>query len=172
MGILAEIQTLGANMKTIINSICFFFLGGFNLFGQSSYNSLREKISNADSILVISYKSKGDSIQGLHYLLQEKDFESSLLKGRHRLNKNRRAELKNILTSGDKILGRKTTTRYFKPRNAILIYKNASMSYIDICFLCGRIDTTKDIDFDDFDIKPDKWKRLKQFFKDFKLIDN
>lgn len=159
-------------MKSFITIIFYFFFVGLRLFGQSNYLDLKEKFLNADSVFVISYESKGDSIQGLEYLLKEEDFYNFLLKIKQGLNISQRAKLIGMLTSGKRISGRKSTSGYFKPRNAILIYKNASLSYIDICFSCQRINTTKDIDFDDFDIKADKWKALKQFFRNQKLIDN
>lgn len=155
----------------IFTFILFLLVARFQLSGQSNYVDLKKKLSSADSVFVISYVSKGDSIHGLEYLLKEEDFSSSLLKGKERLDYTQLSQLTQILTRGERITGRMATNRSFKPKNAILIYKNGTLSYIDIYFSCQRIETSKDIKFDDFDIKPDKWRELKQYFTTFKRID-
>ena len=159
-------------MKIFTTIFFFLFLTGLKLFGQSDYSQLKQKFLTADSIIAISYGSNADSIQGLEFLLKNEYLSLYSLRAKQQLDHTQISQLINILTSGDRILGRKATTKYFKPRNAILIYKDSVLSYIDICFTCQRIETTDDIHFDDFDIKPDKWTKIKQYFKNLNLIDN
>ena len=52
-----------------------------------------------------------------------------------------------------------------QPRHSIIVYKNNKQSYIDICFGCRRVHTSKDIDFSEFYMDEKKWEQLKNFFK-------
>ena len=52
-----------------------------------------------------------------------------------------------------------------EPRHTIIIYKNGKEVYIDICFGCRRIHTSKDIDFSESYMDDKKWEELEDFFK-------
>jgi hypothetical protein len=157
-------------MKSLMSITYILLFSSFQLLGQANFFSLKTKLLTADSAIIISYESPADSIQGLEYLLNKKDFFTSIVKKKHFLTKTQLDTLSNILTRGDRILGRKTTTKYFKPRQGILIYRSNLISYIDICFSCKRIETSKDIQFDDFDIGAKKWDDMKRFFIDLRVM--
>ena len=50
------------------------------------------------------------------------------------------------------------------PHHTIYIYLKSKISYIDICFMCGEFETSKDIKIrvDDFDQLT--WTNLEEFF--------
>jgi len=52
-----------------------------------------------------------------------------------------------------------------EPQHSILIYKNNKLSYIDICFGCRRIHTSKDIDFSESNMELQRWDDILLFFK-------
>ena len=52
-----------------------------------------------------------------------------------------------------------------EPRHTIVIYNKNKESFLDICFTCLRIHTSKDIRFDEYNLDDIKWVELEQFFK-------
>ena len=53
----------------------------------------------------------------------------------------------------------------FIPHHAILIFKNQEISFIDICFGCSHLATSKDIKVSDDDFDRRKWRELQSYFK-------
>ena len=74
------------------------------------------------------------------------------------------------------ILNRKPITDEFKtnncdePRHTIIIYQNLKESFIDICFGCKRIHTSKDLTFSESDLDEEKWNELELYFKQNSII--
>ena len=51
------------------------------------------------------------------------------------------------------------------PHHSIIIFKNSSQSFIDICFSCKSMHTSKRINLEEADFTDNKWEKLKAFFK-------
>jgi hypothetical protein len=50
------------------------------------------------------------------------------------------------------------------PHHSIIIFKNNVQSFIDICFYCKRIHTSKGINIKEAEFTDNKWEQLKFFF--------
>jgi len=157
--------------------------------GQTRENikQFKHKIQSADSVVLISHEvtleygfriapdwDKSDTSMNLQ---KWNKLNPPLLKylDKGKLNRNIIVEslsltdsikikLSNILLR-QVLLKKFNPTKCDEPRHSIIIYKNNKESYIDICFSCRRIHTSKDIDFSEFYMDEKKWADLVDFFK-------
>ncbi len=157
--------------------------------GQTNQNikSLQQKIQSADSVVLISHEvtaeygikivpdwDKRDTSMNLK---KWNKLHPPLLKYSDKGKLNRKIIKESLaLTNGNKtnlsnILLRQVLLKSFnpttcdEPRHSIIIYKSNKQSYIDICFGCRRIHTSKDINFSEFYMDEKKWADLEDFFK-------
>lgn len=156
---------------TIIISFCFLFSS--DTFSQSKWKSLKSKLANADTVLIISHfatdgidlidKESGRSLPIPKLIIDE------------RPNKDIIQEIKTIkgkqLDTLIKILTRsfsyKNITGHagcFEPHHAVIIIKNGKSSFIDVCFTCREYETSEDMKLKDL-FDNIKWEKLKIFFK-------
>ena len=157
--------------------------------GQTKENIklLKQKIQSADTVLLISHEVTAEygvkiqpdwDIRDTSMNLKKWYKENPpLLKFFDKGKLNRKIIIENQLLVDSnknelsKILLRgvqKKSLTYAKcdePRHTIIIYKNNKQSFIDICFGCRRIHTSKDIDFSEFYMDEKKWTDLENFFK-------
>jgi hypothetical protein len=149
--------------------------------------SLQQKIQLADSVVLISHELTAEyGIKIVPYwdkrdvsmnLKKWNKLHPPLLKYLYKGKLNRKIIKESLaLTTSNKIslsniLFRQVLLKSFnpsncdEPRHSIMIYKDNKESYIDICFGCRRINTSKDIDFSEFYIDEKKWNDLEDFFK-------
>lgn len=147
--------------------------------GQTNQNIklLQQKIQLADSVLLISHeitfgfavtedKPIGDKSKELpapKYFIKGK-LNGRIINEQALLTDTAKLTLTKILVR--QVLKKKwTPSTCDQPRHSIIVYKNNKQSYIDICFGCRRVHTSKDIDFSEFYMDEKKWEQLKNFFK-------
>jgi hypothetical protein len=159
-----------------------------NLNAQNTYaiNRLNQKILVADSVVLISHnltrefapKIKRDYEKGtkkINYKKWNSLYKPApifLINGK--INRKIIVETISLSNSGKanliNILAKRKMSREVKmmqcdqPRHTIIIYKNNTESYIDICFGCKRINTSNDIKFSVIDMDDEKWEDLQKFF--------
>lgn len=175
-------------MRLHISILAFSFLLFLSAKGQSSENikQLQGKILSADSIVLISHvltaeyapkivrdwdKTDGKSgktktlikkIPNPKFLKNEK-INPTIIKQRKTISKAEITELSQIFKY--EIVAETNQIKCNQPHHSILNYKKNILSYIDICFDCKHINTSKDIALTEADFNDNKWERLKNFFK-------
>lgn len=163
-----------SRVATILALLIFCLLAAQ---GQGRLVHLNSKLLSADSIIIVSHESTAgvsviDSVTG-KYLPHPK----LLIKGK--LNEQIIHERTTLLDTAVKRLSSIITRPFqdtvieigkcFLPHHAIVAFKSNRTSFIDICFGCRRIATSKDIKIvsDDFDNR--KWKELIDFFQQYNM---
>lgn len=171
--------------------LCFVltFLLYSTSHGQTRENIklLKQKIQSADSVVLISHEvtleygvrivpdwDKRDTSMNLQKwsklhppllkYLDKGKLNRKIIKESLSLTDSIKIKLSNILFR-QVLLKKFNPTTCDEPRHSIIIYKNNKESYIDICFGCRRIHTSKDIDFSEFYMDEKKWTELEDFFK-------
>jgi len=167
-------------LRLLLSLFCILSL--FLTRGQSLQNTsqLKQIINLADSILLISHEvtaeyaavpdDKPENIAKwdkshpvLHFLIDGK-LNRKIIKEQAILIESSKLDLSQILLR--KVNTKKwVPTKCDEPRHSIIIYAKTNMSFIDICFSCRRIHTSKDIHFDEFNMDEKKWIDLEIFFK-------
>lgn len=170
-------------MKASFSILSFSFLFFLTTKGQSSENikQVQQKILSADSIVLISHvltaefapkivrdwdKNKKKQIKkDVTYptYLKNGKINPAIIKQRKAISKTETIELSQTLAS-EKV-EEINQTKCNMPHHTIIIYKNNSQSYIDLCFYCKKLNTSKDITLTEGDFNDNKWERLKSFFK-------
>jgi hypothetical protein len=154
-------------MHYIIFFISFFF--SITVSGQKKVSSFK-KMLLADSVLLISHASTSlkprYEMSPTQYRLilngkvnQNIIIERKIIKGKslQYLSKLLNASFKdNSIEKG----------RCFNPRNTIFIFKGKKISFIDICFECREIESSKDIKIPENDFDNATWEKLEHFFKE------
>ena len=174
------------NLILCVTSSIFFY--STSLGQKQEYEKLlKQKIQTADSVILIRHYVTGNygdyqfpdwdktdkkmnlkKWKALHpkpvYFLENGKVNRKIIREQCVLNNLKKAKLISILLnplqSKDVEIG-----KCDEPRHTILIYKKHNVSYIDICFTCLRIHTSKDIHLDEFDFDDKKWVELESFFK-------
>jgi len=125
-----------------------------------------EKLKSADSILLISHVgSEYDETKGdiMPEILIEQKLNTNIIKERKKLTGKSINSLIDILslpTNNDSIF----RSRCFDPHQAILIFKNTKISYIDMCFHCWGLRTSDDLN-EIIGYEELKWKKIYSFFR-------
>ncbi len=156
---------------------------------------LQHQILSADSVVIISHEVTAefgateqfyeidtsmtlDMWKLLHppllKYLENGNLNKAIVKESLKLTDSNKINLIRILLR-PVILKKLTYLKCNEPRHSVIIYKGIQESYIDICFGCRRIHTSKDIDFAEFYFDDQKWLSLKGFFKTnglTKLLNN
>jgi hypothetical protein len=171
--------------------------------GQTSENIklLKQKIQSADSVVIISHEvtaeygftpelpdwDKKDTSMNLKKWYELHPPQPPYLKFLEQGKINRKIIIESkTLTSDDQVnlsnillrqvlIQKINRTTCDEPRHTIIIWKTNIQSYIDICFGCRRIHTSKDINFSESYLDDKKWNDLESFFKTnglAKLFDN
>ena len=166
--------------------LSIFFLSFFPFLttkGQLADNirQLQQKILSADSIVLISHvltvefapkivedwdKTKKRPLVKKYapypkYLKNEK-INPAIIKQRKAISKSEMDELSEIFRLKKAI--EINQTKCDMPHHSIIIFKNNAQSFIDICFYCKHIHTSKDINLEEAEINDNKWEKLKAFF--------
>ena len=95
--------------------------------------------------------------------LKNRKVNPVIIKQRKAISKSEMTDLSEIFTLEKAV--EINQSKCDMPHHSILIFKNNVQSYIDICFYCKRIHTSKDIDLYGTDFTDNKWETLKLFFK-------
>ena len=181
-------------MKLRVSILFFSCLLFLTTNGQSSENikQVQQKILSADSVVLISHvltkefapkivhdwdKTKKRPIKKevTHptYLKNEK-INPAIIKQRKVASKKETIELSQIFKYENTEEINQIKCNW--PHHSILIYKNGMFSYIDLCFDCRHINTSKDIDLTEGDFTENTWGKLSVFFKkhglNYKLLKN
>lgn len=152
-----------------------------------SRDPLAEMIATADSVVLIShvltaehspkplldYKigdtvtqkeaKKYETLEAPTLLIDGKINEAIIVE-RKSLESNSKKELTAILIS--KTIDKEYNKRQCDmPHHTIVIYTNNTQSYIDICFACLTVHTSKDIKFSVMNMSLQQWRGLIEFFK-------
>ena len=166
-------------------SILGILLSAFlNATGQTTENikQLQQKILSADSIVLISHvltvefapklvedwdKTKKRPLVKKHapypkYLKNEK-VNPAIIKQRKAISKSEMNELSEIFRVEKAI--EINQTKCDMPHHSIIIFKNSDQSFIDICFYCKSMHTSKGINLEEAEFTDNKWEKLKAFFK-------
>jgi hypothetical protein len=140
-----------------------------NLIKSSAQGaSIIEKISTADSVILVSHEYSGlmssssaEKNKSVN-LISNGKLNSASIRERKKINTSQRDSLIKILS---RPLDENSVSKQecFEPHHAILIFKNNKLSYIDICFSCNDFRTSKDINIWGFDQQ--HWKELVKYFK-------
>jgi len=178
--------------KGITKITLFVFLSivfNISLIGQTHLNKnyIKQNIQFADSVIIVSHFliddysgkeipdwDKSDTIMNLEkwkylhsrqtFLLDNGKFNRKIIKECVILNDTSKAKLISILLK--QVHSRKVELmKCDEPTNAIVIYNKKIESYIDICFTCFKIHTSKNIHFDESNLDERKWKELATLFK-------
>ena len=170
-------------MKLWVSILFFSCLLFLTTNGQSSENikQVQQKFLSADSVVLISHvltkefapkivhdwdKTKKWPIKKevTHptYLKNEK-INPAIIKQRKVVSKKEMTELSQILKyeNAEEINQIKCNW----PHHSILMYRKNKLSYIDLCFECRHINTSKDIHLTEGDFANAQWEKLKLFFK-------
>jgi hypothetical protein len=127
---------------------------------------LSEKIRSADTILLVSHTGNSfDTVKGeiLPTLLVNGEINKKIIHEQNVLPNDSISTLVQILsmpTNEDDYSG----AHCCDPHHAIFIIKNGQISYIDLCFHCFCVFTSKDLELIKGYNEP-KWEALLSFFK-------
>jgi hypothetical protein len=138
-----------------------------NCYGQS-LRRIKSLILRADSVILTSHicpfpiKTKED--KNNWELVLGNRINPQFIKEQKKLTDLSRKYLANFITQPfkDSILEKGMC---FMPHHTVYIFTMTRISWIDICFLCGEIETSADIKFPQKDFDSLTWKKLKIFFK-------
>ena len=164
-------------MRLSVLTIFILVLSFSAASGQKSLANLRLKLLNADSIVLVSHELTAgiaiiDTVTKkdipLPKLVNGSKRNEKIIRETVALNDFEKTELIKIITRPfeDSII---TRAGCFLPHHAILVYSGKKISFIDVCFGCRGIETSKDIKVtsDDFDDR--KWEELFSLFKGLKF---
>jgi hypothetical protein len=152
--------------------IFFFILLFFSVIvsGQNSFSNLRNKILLADSVLLISHastslKPRSEMSPTQYRLILNGKVNQKIIIERKIVKGKSLQYLSKLIGSPfkDKTLEK---GHCFNPRNTIFIYKAKRISFIDICFECREIESSKDIKIPENDFDNLIWEKLEYFFKE------
>jgi hypothetical protein len=154
---------------------CLIFLlsCSFQLKAQDYLQSLKLKIINADSVLLVSHETIPEVAATNPKTLKPYPLPKLLIKGKPNktiikqqvsLNKSQVIRLANLLSNPN------DSVRYdglgFESRHAIFVFESGIISYLDICFACRHLEHSKNIQIEDGDFTNAKWNELIVFFKE------
>ncbi len=153
--------------KAFLALLIFSLFTSFHLKAQT-FGWLQLKLANADTIVLASHEDfqamvdkAGKAMPVPKWVVGGHPNYKALLKYR-RLTPAQRIELSRILVRPfrDKKI---TTMHCCQPHNILFLVRHGHTSYLDICFGCLCLDSTKDLErlyaFDDR-----KWTELDKFF--------
>ncbi len=153
-----------------ILSKCFFVLCIIFccLSCKAQSETIKTKLEKADSIVIVSHIAipelikKDEKPEERHLVLNNK-LNEKLILNRLPIKGTDKKTLISILSQPfqDTLI---EEGKCFIPRNAILIYKNHKISYIEICFTCKEIEISTDIIMENKDFDNLTWKKLEEFF--------
>lgn len=140
---------------------------GLSSIGQS-LAKIKSLILKADSVILTSHSYPGMFISEK----EEPDDRKLILNGK--INPKLIIEQKRLTTTAVKYLASCITRPFadkkiiedqcFNPRHTVYIFRDKTVSYIDICFECREIECSNDIIFPINDFDSVTWKKLEKFF--------
>lgn len=167
------------NCKILFFTSLFFI--SIRVWGQSGTYAAGQLIAKADSVILISHlttqeyhdKREGiispadivDSTNGIFpSFFVGKDINSLIIVQKKLLTKQEVASLIYIIQKPVKKSNIGSVSLCFEPHHAVLIYSRHQLSYIEFCFHCSDLVTSKDLKLKNSDFKDGKWKDIKAFF--------
>jgi len=149
-----------------------FIIVSLQASGQKSLDFLKTQILTADSVIIVSHEATAgislvDEKTGkelpLPKLLVNGRLNETIIHEKKVLKDTAIQRLSSIITRPfqDSVIERGMC---FIPHHAIVIFKKRKASFVDICFGCRGIETSKDIKMTSLDIDNRKWEELRDFF--------
>ena len=136
-----------------------------NLFAQDN-RLIGAKLSEADSVILVSYEIYADRENEPEVISQQLAIDGKL---NERIFIEKLVLTRSSIDTLSCILVRPfederiSITRCFNPHQAIFVFRNGNISYLDLCFDCRNFDVTPDLNsLEPFDTL--KWIQLEQFF--------
>lgn len=172
-------------IKIIFHFLFSVLLISCNAQKDNSPKTIKSKLQNADSIILISHLLTEEYAKTV-YDWDVRDTSMTLEKAKeaspagHKFIENGRIngaiilESSRVYNSKDSLIRILTRPPKFEdinkiscdlPQHTIIIYRNGIQSYLDICFTCKKIHASADITFSEVDFDDDKWIQLKHFFQ-------
>jgi hypothetical protein len=146
-----------------------FLLAPFFCISQSNEGWLGLKFKNADSVLLASHEDT-EGIVIVDYAGNRIPLPKLIIKGKpnYKIIKERQIVSGKKLDELIQILNRPIKSGFdvgkcYMPHHSIFLFKNGRLSYIDVCFLCRRFETSDDLKkIDHFDER--QWEELGKLF--------
>jgi hypothetical protein len=150
-----------------------FFIMSLQASGQKRLDNLKAQFQSADSVVIVSHEATAgiglmDEKTGKHLplpkLIVNSRLNETIIHEKRVLNDTSIQRLNAIITRPfqDSVLEK---ANCFIPHHAVVIFKKRKASFVDICFGCRGIETSKDIKMTSWDIDNRKWNELIVFFK-------
>jgi hypothetical protein len=154
-------------MKSLFSIL--FLLAPFFCISQNNESWLSLKFKNADSVLLVSHEDT-EGITIVDDAGNRIPLPKLIIKGRpnYKIIKERQIVSGKQLDELIQILDRPIKSGFdggkcFIPHQSIFLFKNGRLSYIEVCFLCGRLETSDDLKkIDHFDER--QWEELGKLF--------
>jgi hypothetical protein len=159
-------------MKYFIFLSVFTFLGFLSASGQKDLADLKAKLLAADSVILVGHETLSHEIWIDVNTGQRVPNPTLIEKGEinYKIVRQKIVLKDSAIRRLSKILAKPNTDRLvaiglgFSPHHAVFIFKNGKFSFVHICFTCGTIETSEDIEIDSSDFNNRKWDELKAFF--------
>jgi hypothetical protein len=158
-------------MKHSAILILLVFLTLFKASGQDRFAKLKTLMLTSDSIFLVSHESTTGIILVNERTGKKVPLPKLIVNGR--LNKSIIHETRIIKDSSIESLINILTRPFqdsiieigkcFMPHHAVIIFKKGKISFIDMCFTCKGIETSKDIKLTISDFDDRKWNELMHF---------
>lgn len=135
---------------------------------QDTTGNVRAILSEADSVVIVQHETlvvfgkPGRPSTTKEIVINGKPNYSIILRSLQ-LDRKSIDSLALILTK--KVDGDVVTMACFEPHHAVYIFKNKTLSYLDICFGCHIFSHSKDIDTGGHQLTNETWLELESFFK-------
>jgi len=161
------------SMRHFILISLLVFLVLLEVSGQNRLNYLKTQLLSADSVIIVSHEATAgiglvDEKTGKHLpppkLIVNGRLNETILHEKWVLKNTSIQRLSSIITRPfqDSVIERGMC---FIPHHAVVIFKKRKTSFVDICFGCRGIETSRDIKMTAWDIDFRKWEELRDFFK-------
>jgi len=144
-----------------------FIFCSLDALGQGTVSNVRAILTAADSVIIVQHETllvsgkPGKSSITKEIVVHGKPNYSVILKS---LKLDRRSidSIAVILTK--EVDGDIVTMSCFEPHHAVYIFKNKTLSYLDICFGCHIFSHSKDINTGGHQLTNETWLELESFF--------
>ncbi|MFM6924826.1 MAG: hypothetical protein ACKOU7_04940 [Ferruginibacter sp.] len=145
-----------------------FIFCSLDVFGQDGVNNVQSILSAADSVVIVQHETllvsgkPGKPSTTKEIIVNGKPNYSIIIKS-IKLDRAGTDSLAVILTK--EIDGDIVTMSCFEPHHAVYIFKNNTLSYLDICFGCRIFSHSEDINTGGHKLTNETWFELESFFK-------
>jgi hypothetical protein len=138
---------------------------------QQHLKALADKVLTADSVVMISHRTTagpvydektGKTVNAPPLIISGKLNNSIVLESK-KIDQATKAKLATLLMKKRKS-GPIEMAKCYIPHHSIVIYRKGVISFVEVCFGCMGLRTSKDIRLSESDFDEKKWDELKAFF--------